>query len=463
MDNTLAASLIPKMTGYIPHAPRPKQQAFMLLDCEEAFYGGAGGGGKSDALLMCALQYADVPGYSALILRRTYKDLSLPNAIMDRARQWLSGTDAVWREDDKRWTFPSGANLTFGYLEHEADKYQYQGAELQFIAFDELTQFSESQYTYLFSRLRRLVGLPVPTRMRAASNPGGIGHEWVKARFIDPGSPGSPFIPASISDNPFIDEVEYRKSLSHLDPLDRAQIERGDWTAKPEGGKFRREWFPVIPAVPTLTRQIRYWDLASTKPNKENTDPDYTVGCRMGWDGNAFIITNVARWRDTPAKVEAMMRNIGSQDGRQIPIRLEQEPGSSGVIVVDHYARNVFKGFNFSGVRATGNKTGRANPLSSWAEQGKVLLVEGDWNEAFLNELETFPQKGFHDDQVDAASGAMAELANVYDIDLNAYAALEYDATRYMEQERRGPKNLREYRERNARGNMGGLSQVRRI
>ena len=96
------------------------------------------------------------------------------------------------------WRFPSGASLSFGYLDTEADKYRYQSAEYQFIGFDELTQFSESQYTYMFSRLRRLKGSSVPLRMRGASNPGGYGHEWVKQRFITRrGEGGRIFIPAS--------------------------------------------------------------------------------------------------------------------------------------------------------------------------------------------------------------------------------------------------------------------------
>ena len=120
---------------------------------------------------MAALAYVDVPGYRALLFRRSFPDLNLPGALMDRAREWLGGSAARWNAHDHVWTFPSGASLTFGYLENEKDKYRYQSAELQYIGFDELTQFAESQYLYLFSRLRRLAGSAVPLRMRAASNP----------------------------------------------------------------------------------------------------------------------------------------------------------------------------------------------------------------------------------------------------------------------------------------------------
>src|ERR1700688_1700143 len=102
-------SLEPRSNGYIPHLPTARQAAFLFLDCLEAFYGGAGGGGKSDALLMAALQYVDVPGYSALIIRRSMPDLAMPNALLDRSRRWLGGrNDAHWDETKKRWTFASG-------------------------------------------------------------------------------------------------------------------------------------------------------------------------------------------------------------------------------------------------------------------------------------------------------------------------------------------------------------------
>jgi phage terminase large subunit-like protein len=233
--------------GRIWYGPHPKQQQFLLhAHTREVFYGGAGGGGKSQALWYGALQFVDVPGYAALILRRTYADLSKPGALMDRARTYLAGTGAVWNERDKRWSFPSGASITFGYLQNEGDKYQYASAEFQYIAFDELTHFSETQYTFLFTRLRKTRGAleGVPLRMRGASNPGAVGHFWVKNRFVDPKTREAKrvFIPATMDDNPSLDREEYRESLSNTDALTRAKIERGDWDAV-EGGRFRREWF----------------------------------------------------------------------------------------------------------------------------------------------------------------------------------------------------------------------------
>ncbi len=390
--------------------PTPRQAAFLLLTCREALYGGAAGGGKSDSLLMAALQYVDIPGYAALLLRRTYADLALPEALMDRANEWLSGTDARWDGKNKTWRFPSGATLSFGYLEHEKDKYRYQGAAFQFIGFDELTQFSESQYRYLFSRLRRLQGTHVPVRMRAASNPGGTGHEWVKQRFLVEGrARGRVFVPAKLADNPYLDRAEYMASLSELDPITRAQLLNGDWTARQSGGKFRREWFEIVDAAPATLRKVRYWDLAATAP-KEGQDPDWTVGALLGVSPEGiYYLLDVRRVRATPAGVEQLIRQTAELDGHDVHIWMEQEPGSSGVNTIDHYTRRVLSGFTFRGDRVTGSKEERANPLSSQAEAGNVKLLRGVWNGDFLDEADAFPH-GAHDDQVDAASGAFSKL-----------------------------------------------------
>ncbi len=227
-----------RWTEWCPHRPHPKQQEFLSLDGLEALYGGAAGGGKSDALLMAALQYVHIPGYAALILRRTFKDLMRSDAIMARAEEWLRGTRAEWKADTKTWHFPSGATLSFGYFDTVRDRDAYQGGAWQFIAFDETTQFPEAWYLYLFSRLRKTTQA-VPLRMRSASNPGGIGHEWVHRRFVNPGNPDRPFVPAKLDDNPSTDGVSYREALSKLDEATRRQLLDGIWVNDSSGLVYR--------------------------------------------------------------------------------------------------------------------------------------------------------------------------------------------------------------------------------
>lgn len=378
----------------------------------EVLYGGAAGGGKSDALLMGALQFVDVPGYSAILFRRSYTDLALPDALMPRAQEWLANTDAHWHGQDKTWTFPSGATLTFGYLEYEKHKLRYQSSAFQYIGLDELTQFTETQYTYLFSRLRRLEGIEIPLRMRVASNPGGPGHDWVKQRFLVESSPERVFIPASLEDNPHLDRDEYRKSLRELDPTTRQQLLDGNWDVLPSGYMFRREWFPIIEPHEAEQlykeggwRWVRFWDLAATPKTKSN-DPDATAGLLMGTDGEKLVIADVIRVQEDSGAVKRLVGRTAEEDWREVAVRMEQEPGQSGKDQIREYRQNVLAQFDFKGVPSTGSKEVRARPVAGRAAEGDILLVRAAWNRPFLNELVRFPDDAVHDDQVDATSGA---------------------------------------------------------
>lgn len=409
----LARALTPRSNEYIPHTPTLRQRAFLLLPQMEALYGGAAGGGKSNALLIAALQFVDIPSYSALILRRTYAQLSKSDSLIPRSHEWLQGTGAKWNASEMRWTFPSGARMEFGHLQYESDKYNYQSAAYQYIAFDELTQFAESQYRYLLSRLRRLQGSTLPLRVRAGSNPGGIGHDWVRMRFpITEQServPSRAFIPASLRDNPHLDATEYAKSLAELDPITRAQLLSGDWSARQAGGMFKREAFEVVQTSPPLENECRYWDLAGTAARGGSYDPDYTVGTLGGERNGVFYVRDVQRFRGEPGTVEARIKQAAQIDGRSVPIWIEQEPGASGKIAIDHYRRNVLPGYACRADRVTGAKPVRAMPLSAAADAGLVRLVAGPWIPEWLDELEGFPN-GSHDDQTDSAAGCHAKV-----------------------------------------------------
>jgi phage terminase large subunit-like protein len=276
--------------GYCDLEPTAKQQKF--LDCREeleVFFGGAAGGGKSVALLMGALEYVKVPGYAALILRKDYARLELAGGLIPRSHEWFGGKSAKWVANRRQWIFPikgtCPATIMFGYLKNPGDKYRYASSEFQYIAFDELTEFAEEDYLFLFSRLRRNTSLKVPLRMRSASNPGGTGHLWVKQRFIperseeggvqgpkskvqgqeaedgsqtsgeeglvdlddwEPGKDafwkqGRVYIPSRIADNPALDEAEYRQTLVHLPALARERLMNGDWSVQ-EQGQIQEAW-----------------------------------------------------------------------------------------------------------------------------------------------------------------------------------------------------------------------------
>jgi len=283
--------LKPKEPLYCPETPSLTQKVFLRSYSIEALFGGAAGGGKSSALLMAALQYVEVPGYSAILFRKTYADLALPGALMDRFRSWIANYDEVhWNNNTYIATFPSGARVSFGYLNNTNDYLRYKGSEFQFIGMDEVTEIRESDYRYLFSRLRRPATgelSKVPLRMRAASNPA---PNWVRQRFIvEANSSGRIFVPSRLTDNPGIDVDSYRQALSELDPIERRRLEMGDWWATTLGTIFDRTNFVVIdssevPQVLSSARAVRFWDLAATEPSSTNPDPDYTVGTLMLFD-----------------------------------------------------------------------------------------------------------------------------------------------------------------------------------
>ena len=191
METMLKTAGLPRMSAevleqtialnpYIPHIPWPKQMAFLELECLDALIGGAASGGKSDALLMAALQFVTVPGYAALIVRRHFADLKLPGGLIDRSIDWLrphSKTGAAkWNAQEHKWVFKSGAVLQFGYADREGDEKRYDGSELQFTGLDEACHFTERQIVYFYERLRRKGSIPVPLRMRLGTTPGGPGH-----------------------------------------------------------------------------------------------------------------------------------------------------------------------------------------------------------------------------------------------------------------------------------------------
>ena len=414
-DPKVLQTLTPKWSHYIPElddqgairTPSVKQHAFLLLDnYREIFYGGAAGGGKTDALMMAALQYFDMPGYRCLILRRTFPMLNAADSILHRMHEWLRPTPAKWRAKHNRYESPEGGTIQFGYLAHDKDVYQYDGPAYHMIIFDELTQFTEWQYRFMFGRNRKAKGDAIPLRIRAASNPGAL---WVKDRFVlEKKNKDRLFIQALLEDNPHIDQEEYLRSLENLDPVTYAQRRYGDWEADMEGTFFKRSWLDetIESYDPRDYDLCRFWDLAGTK-----NGGDFTAGVLVGRHKTFknFAVLDVVRGQWSPGTCDQIIKGTTVLDGKRVRSRMEQEPGASGKHTAAHYTK-LLAGYDFKAVAKTVNKMTMWRPFASQMEGGQVVVLRGSWTPTFLDELFAVPFAK-NDDQTDAAAGAFAELA----------------------------------------------------
>lgn len=219
-----------------------RQMEFIRSGAFETLFGGAAGGGKSYAQLIDGLVFAMMySGSKQLMLRRTFPELR--RSLIQVSLSLYPAEHAVYKESTHRWVFTNGSTIEFGYCDNESDVTKYQSAEYDVIRFDELTHFTEFQFTYLLSRIRGVNGYP--KQVKSSTNPGGVGHHWVKARYIDRLTPheeseGRLFIPAKVQDNCFLmkSDPNYVKRLELLDEKSRRALLGGEWDL------FEGQYFP---------------------------------------------------------------------------------------------------------------------------------------------------------------------------------------------------------------------------
>jgi predicted phage terminase large subunit-like protein len=400
------------LNSFMPHFPTPKQIA-ALIACESGqrvLYGGAAGGGKTDCLLMAALQYIHIPGYKAVVIRRTYPQLAGEDGVMARAKQWgWASKGATWSERHSMWTFPSGAVIAFKHLDLQKHADDYQGKEYHFVGLDEVTQWADENLAlYPATRLRRSKAVAqagVRLRFLATANPGGPGHGWVRQRWVDPVTrqKGHQYIPARMEDNPHLDHAEYQRVLRSQGAVTYNRLARGDWSII-EGGLFAKAKWVVVSRAPAETRWVHSIDLASSKKQKSDFSASGYIG--LGPDGILYI-RDLKMWKELWPRTRAILKQRILNDPATVLIEaiggfqvaasdLQHDPDLMGVIIRP--------------IKHKGDKVSMAGPWAAWAEDERVALVAGDWLKDFTDQASTFPLSK-HDDMIDVVSQGYTFLA----------------------------------------------------
>ena len=427
-------------------SPQPgPQTAFLSSSADIAIYGGAAGGGKTWALLMEPLRHLTNPGFGAVIFRRTTVQVRNEGGLWDESERLYPPLGGAGFRSQLEWRFPSGAQVRFAHLEHDRTVYDWQGAQVPLIGFDELTHFSGRQFWYLVSRNRSTCG--VRPYIRATCNPdadswvaefiawwldgetglpaperGGVLRWFVrdgeclvwadaagelKARYPRLLPKSATFVPARLADNAALTSADpgYLANLLALPAVERARLLDGNWKVRPAAGLlFRRHWCRMVEAAPEGLRTVRGWDLAGT-PKTQTNDPDFTAGTKIGRsDAGVYYVLDHVRARETPGEVERLIRFTAEADGPSVEVALPQDPGQAGLA----QARALTAALEGYAVRATpesGDKVTRFRPFSASAEAGRVHVLRGAWNEAWFAGLEAFPDAR-HDDDADATSRA---------------------------------------------------------
>jgi predicted phage terminase large subunit-like protein len=436
------------------------QTDFLQSPADICIYGGAAGGGKTVALILKPLRHVRwVANFTAVFFRRTTPQIVNPGALWDESQNFYPRLGGVAHLGAREWRWPRGAKIKFSHLQFDTTVYDWQGAQITLIGFDELTHFTAHQFFYMVSRNRSTCG--VRPYIRATCNPDA--DSWVAdflAWWIDPET-GLPiperagilryyirvagkivwadqpedlmqhlprpadlppdfelprpisvtFIPAKVFDNPALLRVnpDYLAWLLSLPLLECERLLGGNWKIRPAAGLyFKREWCAVVDAAPADLDLVRYWDLAATEKTEFN-DPDWTVGLKLGRDKNGgYWLLDMVRRRANPGDVEKLLLDTAAQDGKKVRIGFGRDPGQAGKSQALHLVR-ALSGFTVNPAVESGDKLTRFGPFSSQCRAGNVKILRGSWNEDLFRVLEGFPDLA-HDDEVDACSGALEML-----------------------------------------------------
>lgn len=411
--------------------------------------------GKSMCLLGSMLPVCHEPGTTAVLIRKSTKQIQGSGGLFDAAVELYRKVDPKLKikTRDLILEFSSGAKLQMTYLDHEKDRDNLQGKEFSLIMLDECQQLSYGNVMYATTRCRstrvsytpRVIatanpdydswlrhwvefalderGIPIrkdeyPKRYYFRSGTSVLWYNSLKeAQEVhgygpDAGIKSFCFIPGNIYDNPIGLErnKDYVSTLMAAPRVDMERLLLGSWYARESAsGLFKREWVTEVDYPPMkVAKRIRSWDLAASTVSDSNPDPDYTVGLLMSKKKEgAITVEHVHRFRDRPHKVREEIFRVAEMDGRDVTISIPLDPGATAGAYCRQLARDLIeRGFVVKLVRPEKAKLQRFRPFAAIAEAGFVEVVRGDWNSDFYTELEQFTgqKNSGHDDQCDCAS-----------------------------------------------------------
>lgn len=437
--------------------PGPQEQ-FLSSSADIVFYGGAAGGGKTWALLLEPLRHIKtIDGFGGIIFRRESVQITNEGGLWDESETLYEALGAHPRQHANEWIFPPyGNRISFRHMQYDKDRTKYQGAQLAYMAWDELTHFTRKQFLYMLSRSRSTCG--ISPYIRAGYNPvpsgdpvGGWIHEFIEwyldenLEYPDPLKagiiryfvvindviewadgkqeienrfPGSfplsfTFIPAYVTDNKILLEADpsYIAKLSALGSADQERLLKANHKIEDKiGGMFKREYFEIVPAVPSGAQFVRYWDKAGTKD-----DGDHTAGILLAKANDTYYIVDYISGQWEAGEREGVIRQTAISDHQtygSVTIGHEQEPGSGGKESAQNTTRVTLAGFSSFADKVTGDKITRAEPMASQAIANNVKMVDAHWNRSLIDMFCRFPSKPR--DGVDAASGAFNKLTGSF-------------------------------------------------
>lgn len=437
-----------------------KQEMFLNCPADVAIYGGAAGGGKSWALAYDpGINAMRFPGFTGAVFRRTTPMLTNPGGFLSETENLYPQMGAVLNRSLLEWRWPNGSVIKLSQLQYQDTVNDWQSAQLGEIVFDELTQFEKRQFFYMLSRLRSKCG--IKPYVRAGCNPDPL--SWVKSfiawwltpegyadeskagvirwfaveageevwadtreALVEQGYPNPmscAFVPAKLDDNQVLMKADptYKSKLDALNVYDRALLRDGCWNvSKASGMLYEIGKVQFVDAAPAdVEGRTRYWDRAATEKSDVASDPDWTAGVKMSTKDGLIYIEDVCRFRGRPDRVKERIKMVAEVDGFACEVGLEQDPGSAGVSEIDSLVKSLAGKVVYTD-RVTDAKFIRAKPLASQMNVGNVCIVRGPWNSVYLQELDLFVDEkqvgtsdGYHDDQVDASSGAYKRLTTL--------------------------------------------------